>query len=78
MTLIHPILLDAILINAYRSFGVPTDRIVTDANLLHDYIATLPPQFHSVDPGQIARRLLNLRKGRRLPTLTKSRRTSTN
>jgi hypothetical protein len=64
---------DEVLITTYRQTAASVDRILMDAVLLSLFLAQLPAQYQTADPGMVAQRLVYLRKRGRLPRLFRNR-----
>lgn len=61
---------DQVLINAYTTLGVSVDRIAVFTESRNAFLAQIPPDIRAnQDDDHILWRLVQLRKGRKLPTL---------
>jgi hypothetical protein len=66
--------LDSALVAAYQDFDVPVDRFFGDDGLTQAFVASVAGRLGAADlnPQEVMRRLMNLRKKGRLPRLRRS------
>lgn len=66
--------LDSVIVDVYKSFAVPSDKIVADSevsNQFTDKVNRRLPSADPTDPRTVNSRLLTLRKQGRLPRLAR-------